>query len=69
MSRSYSKQLFVERNEKRHETRKWLQCYLANVAPSFEQCKEHFDKQGMLLTKKDYEDICNKMHKKRPDEK
>ena len=65
---SYSDELLLERKSQRKETRLWLQCYLANVAPSFEQCKEHFDKNDMLLTRTDYNDICKLMSKKKPDE-
>lgn len=69
MNQSYSEELFLERSEQRKEARLWLQCYLANVAPSFEQCKEHFEKKDMLLTRTDYDDICKLMSKKKPGER
>jgi len=68
MNPSYSDELFLERTSRRKEARLWLQCYLANTAPSYEQCKEHFDKKDMLLTREDYDDICKLMSKKKPDE-
>ena len=60
---SYSQQLFEERQEKRRVTRPWLECFLCQTAPSFEDCKEHFEKKGMLLTRADYDAACKKMFK------
>ena len=67
MSKSYSKQILTERTEQRHEARLMLEVYLTTTAPSFEQCQKDFEKRGLLLTKKDYIDICEKVNKKRPD--
>ena len=61
MSKSYHDELLLERTEKRRISRAWLQCYLAQTPPTFEHCREHFEEQGMILSKTDYEDICSKM--------
>ena len=64
MSDSYHDQLLLERKEKRRTSRAWLQCYLAQTPPTFEHCKQHFEEQGMILSRTDYEDICEKMSMK-----
>jgi uncharacterized protein YecE (DUF72 family) len=63
VNESYSHELYEERQNKRRVTRPWLQCFLCQTPPTFEDCKEHFEEKGMLLTKTDYEDMCKKMHK------
>ena len=32
----------------------WIQCFLNNTAPSFEQAQEFFSKKGIALKEKDY---------------
>ena len=63
MAVSYLKEIYEARQEQRRVTRPWLQCFLCQTVPSFEECKEHFEKEGMLLTRTDYEDVCKKMFK------
>ncbi len=61
MTTSYADEVLLERTEKRRTSRAWLQCYLAQAPPTFEDCKQHFARQGMTLSRTDYEDICKKM--------
>jgi len=61
MANSYADEILLERQEKRRTSRAWLQCYLAQTPPTFEQCKIHFADQNMTLSRTDYEDICKKM--------
>jgi hypothetical protein len=63
MVESYSQELNEAREEKRDVTRPWLQCYLCQTVPTFEDCKEHLQEKGMLLIKEDYEEMCKKLHK------
>ena len=55
---SYSDQLLEQRKKERRTTRPWLQCYVYQTPPTFEKVKAHFEKQGMLVTKADYEAVC-----------
>ena len=63
MSQSYSEQILEARTEQRRVSRLWLQCFLAQTPPTFEHCKSHFEEEGMILSRTDYEDICQKMSK------
>jgi hypothetical protein len=60
MSNSYSEQLLEQRKNERRATRPWLECYMSQTPPTFERVKSHFEEQGMLVTKADYEAICKK---------
>jgi hypothetical protein len=42
----------------------WLECYLSQTPPKFEDCKKYFMEKGMKITKQDYKKACNKMFKK-----
>ena len=58
---SYADQLLEQRNAQRRATRPWLECYISQTPPSFERVKAHFESQGMLVTRADYEAVCKKM--------
>ena len=61
MAISFFMEMKQERDSKRTEARPWLQCYITQTPPTFEECKEHFEPKGILITKTDYEDICTEM--------
>lgn len=63
MAETYLEQLIQERKENRKASRAWLQCFICQTPPTFEQCKAHFAKQGMKVQKDDYEAVCEKMNK------
>lgn len=58
---SYSDQLLEQRNAQRRATRPWLECYISQTPPTFERVQVYFKNQGMLVTKADYEAVCEKM--------
>lgn len=41
----------------------WIECYLAQTPPTFEDCRDYFAGKGLTITKRDYESACKKMHK------
>ena len=61
---SYATEILLERQEKRKESREWLECFICQTPPTYEDCKEHLAGKEMILTRLDYEDICEKMSKK-----
>jgi len=75
MTGSYSDQLLEQRNNERRATRPWLECYICQTPPTFEDVKAHFAEQGMLVTRADYQAVCEKMcvkprwaHEKTPEQ-
>ena len=62
MSESYSQELFEAWQEKRRASRPWIQCFLCQTPPTYEDCVEHFKEKGMLITKADYKDVCKQQH-------
>jgi len=55
---SYAAEILAERQEKRRESRVWLESFICQTPPTYEDCKDHLGANGMIVTKKDYEDIC-----------
>ena len=61
---SYAAEILLERQEKRQESRLWLESFICQTPPTYEDCKERLAEMGMILTKLDYEDICKKRAQK-----
>jgi hypothetical protein len=64
MSKSYAEQLLLERAEQRKNTRTILEAYLKNTPPTFEECYAHLAKNGVRLSRTDYENLCRKLGRK-----
>jgi hypothetical protein len=60
MAISYLMELREGRDDKRRASRPWIECFLSQTPPTYEDCVEHFKEMGMLVTKADYEDVCKK---------
>jgi len=60
---TYLEQLIQERKDNRKASISWLECFICQTPPTFEQCKEHFASKGMKVNRDDYEAACKNMHK------
>ena len=41
----------------------WIECYLGQTPPTFEDCRDHFVSKGLKISEREYKTACKKMHK------